>query len=485
MVRKNGAWQPEDSPVDAGSVRPALDDARFVDLDTEDDAPFHRAQKRVPVRRGPLPKKTAQRLAYVLLALGVLTVIAVFGAFIYRYGERSWRFRIDSSDQIELAGNHNVTRSQVMEVMGGEIGRNIFFVSLDQRRAQLEQIPWVESAAVMRFVPNRLKIAIRERMPVAFARVGSHIGLIDPGGHIMEMPAHSQQKYSFPVIVGTSDAEPLSTRAVRMKTYQALVADLDSEGARNSQDLSEADLTDPEDAKVLVNDPAGEVLVHLGSARFLDRYKVFKAHAQEWRQQYGKLESVDLRYDRQIVVNPDLTAMPRAASVTPAAAKVALAAGVPAVAIAAAKIAKREQAKAEPPKPLPAKPPAKKASAPIILASKKASIPAKPAPAKATAPTKPAPKIARAPTQAAPEAIAPAKPAPKKPVVAAKAKHRASKRRAPKKSASLPRKPPKKATAAASVKPAAAQKKIDDGPARPHQGSTASGKPRPGTPKTD
>ena len=88
MVRKNGAWQPEDSPVDAGSVRPALDDARFVDLDTEDDAPFHRSQKRVPVRRGPLPRKTALGLAYVLLALGVLTIIAIFCAFIYRYGER-------------------------------------------------------------------------------------------------------------------------------------------------------------------------------------------------------------------------------------------------------------------------------------------------------------------------------------------------------------------------------------------------------------
>jgi hypothetical protein len=29
------------------------------------------------------------------------------------------------------------------------------------------------------------------------------------------------------------------------------------------------------------------------------------AHLQEWRQQFQKLESVDLRYDRQIIVNPD------------------------------------------------------------------------------------------------------------------------------------------------------------------------------------
>ena len=58
--------------------------------------------------------------------------------------------------------------------------------------------------------------------------------------------------------------------------------------------------------KVLANDPAGEVLVHLGSSNYLERYKIYVTHVQDWRQQFDKLESVDLRYDRQIIVNPDL-----------------------------------------------------------------------------------------------------------------------------------------------------------------------------------
>ena len=48
------------------------------------------------------------------------------------------------------------------------------------------------------------------------------------------------------------------------------------------------------------------MLVHLGSSDYLDRYKIYVTHVQQWRQQFVKLESVDLRYDRQIVVNPDL-----------------------------------------------------------------------------------------------------------------------------------------------------------------------------------
>ena len=81
--------------------------------------------------------------------------------------------------------------------MGEDIGRNIFFVPLAQRKLQLEQIPWVESASVMRFVPNRLRIEIHERTPVAFARIGSHISLIDAGGTLMELAPGSKRKYSF------------------------------------------------------------------------------------------------------------------------------------------------------------------------------------------------------------------------------------------------------------------------------------------------
>jgi cell division protein FtsQ len=178
----------------------------------------------------------------------------------------------------------------------------------------------------MRFVPNRLKVEIHERTPVAFARVGPRMFLIDAGGTLMELsPKH---KYSFPVILGMNPGEPLSTRAPRMKTYSEMVRELDSGGARYSQDLSEADLSDLEDVKVRVNDPAGDVLVHLGSSDYLRRYKIYVTHAQAWRQQFQKLESVDLRYDNQIIVNPDMERTAKTAALSPAVAHAAAAAGV-------------------------------------------------------------------------------------------------------------------------------------------------------------
>jgi len=283
-------------------------DSRFDDMDVEDDqeSAFLRGQKRVPVRRSPLPKKTANRLKKFLIVGGVAAGVVVAGAMFYRYGTTSWRFRIDSGEQIEIAGLRNVTRGQAMEVMGGDIGRNIFFVPLTDRKKHLEQIPWIESATVMRLLPNTLRVDIRERTPVAFVRIGSKVWLMDANGVLLEMPPKSAGvKYSFPVIVGAGDSEPLSVRAARMKIFNSLMQSFDSEGAQRSHDVSEVDLSDPEDVKVTVDDPQGAVLIHLGSSDFLDRYKLYLAHAPEWRQQFTRLESVDLRFEGQVIVNPD------------------------------------------------------------------------------------------------------------------------------------------------------------------------------------
>jgi cell division protein FtsQ len=113
-----------------------------------------------------------------------------------------------------------------------------------------------------------------------------------------------------------------------MRIYNRLVSELDSSGGHYSHDLSEVDLSDPEDVKILTNDADGEVLIHLGSSNYLDRFKVYVAHLREWRQQFPKLESVDLRYDRQIIVNPDLAGAAKQLPITAAAAKAAISAGV-------------------------------------------------------------------------------------------------------------------------------------------------------------
>src|SRR5208337_2925782 len=118
----------------------------------------------------------------------------------------------------------------------------------------------------------------------------------------MPAAAMAKQHYSFPVLTGIDPGDPLRSRAARMAVYERLLAELDANNQRLSEQISEIDLTDPEDARVLMPEQGTDILAHLGEDRFLERYQRYEAHIAEWRQQYPHLASVDLRYDDQVVL---------------------------------------------------------------------------------------------------------------------------------------------------------------------------------------
>src|ERR1700752_3064382 len=104
--------QEELYPSSAETVREELDDARLVDLDVDEESPFLRGQKRVSARRSALPRKTASWLMRAAAAAAVLCAAGIAAGGVYRYGERSWRFLVESSDDIEITGMQNVTKAQ-------------------------------------------------------------------------------------------------------------------------------------------------------------------------------------------------------------------------------------------------------------------------------------------------------------------------------------------------------------------------------------
>jgi cell division protein FtsQ len=154
--------------------------------------------------------------------------------------------------------------------------------------------------------------------------------MVDANGVLLDIPpdAAGDPQYSFPVVTGIDARDPLSIRAARMKIYSAFTSDLDSAGGHISQGLSEVDLSNPEDVKA-IPEGAAAVLVHFGESDFLARYQKFEQHLPEWRAQYPKLASVDMRYERQVVLEmqPGASTAAAGASSTPVAAKPAGASG--------------------------------------------------------------------------------------------------------------------------------------------------------------
>jgi cell division protein FtsQ len=213
-------------------------------------------------------------------------------------------FRIETASSIQVLGNSQVTRPELLSVFGGDIGRNIFHVPLSLRRAELEQLPWVEHATVMRLLPNQLRVAVSERVPVAFVRAGNQIGLVDRQGVLLDMPPAmmAAKRYSFPVVTGVTAQESPDERASRMRLYAEFMSASSSTGNPAVSQLSEVDLSDPEDVRVLLPSAGSDLLVHFGSEDFAARWQRLEQKLPGWRQQYPRLAGVDLRYQRQTVL---------------------------------------------------------------------------------------------------------------------------------------------------------------------------------------
>lgn len=274
--------------------------------DDDDDFGNARRQRFDEPARGPW-WRPATKWGRIFLGCGILTIsgIAVTAGYVFKtYLDRDSRFRIDGTGNIQTAGLSEVTRADLLPVFGEDVGRNIFFVPLDQRRKQLEKIPWIQKATVMRVLPDQLRISVVERTPVAFVRHGQQIGLVDANGVLLSMSPSSMTRhhYSFPVVTGIDAGDPLSSRKARMAVYGRLISNLDSTGQHLSEQISEIDLTDPEDARILMPEQGADILAHFGDDQFLARYQRYKAHIAEWRQQYPRLASVDLRYEQQVVL---------------------------------------------------------------------------------------------------------------------------------------------------------------------------------------
>ena len=202
-----------------------------------------------------------------------------------------------------------MTPDSVAEKFSADMGRSVVRVPLTERREALESLPWVEQAHVQRVMPNRIRVEITERTPVAFLRSGSDLSLVDANGVILERPADGE--FRFPVVDGFGESTAREARAQRMNLYVQFMKGIEAVQPGADDHVSEADLSDPSDLRVTLtglgaaSGGARPVLVHFGDSDFGNRYHLLVENIDQWRASAGSVDSVDLRFARQVVVNPE------------------------------------------------------------------------------------------------------------------------------------------------------------------------------------
>lgn len=268
---------------------------------------YLRRQKPVEIRRRRFGRRGGPAVRWIWVSAAT-----VCGALALYQGARfflvSPRVELAAYDQIEVSGNHYVTRAAVTERFAPDLGQSILRVPLDDRRAALETIPWVAQAGVQRVLPNRIRVELIERTPVAFLRTAGALALVDAQGIILDRPL--QAEFRFPVVAGLTEAMPPPQRLQRMRMFMGFLRDLDLARPGASDRVSEVDLADLQDIRATLAglpglDQPAPVVVRFGDKDFVNKYRLLVDNIAQWRARSGGLESVDLRFARQVVVNPE------------------------------------------------------------------------------------------------------------------------------------------------------------------------------------
>jgi len=274
----------------------------------EDEPRYLRRQKPVEIRRKKFSGRSwpFYRRVLFISVVGVAGVSAAWtaGRFLL-YGQRMLLIK---PEQIEVNGNHIVNREAVLQQFVHDRGRSVLRVPLDARRSALEEISWVESATVQRILPNRLRVDLTERTPIAFVRNGTELALIDAHGAILDRPRG--EDLQFPIVTGLSENMPREERGKRMQAYQEFMKDIDLVRSGSSDRVSEVDLANPKDLRAVMTgiasaiDPQA-VTIHFGTGDFTGKYRMVVENFAQWQASNGRVHSIDLQYAKQVVLNPD------------------------------------------------------------------------------------------------------------------------------------------------------------------------------------
>jgi cell division protein FtsQ len=286
--------------ADAEAYRPEL---------LGDEEPrYLRRQKPVEIRRKKFGGRSWPFYRRVLFC-GVVGIAGISAAWtVGRFLLYGRPMLLIKPEQIEVNGNHIVSREAVLQQFVRDRGRSVLRVPLDSRRSALEEIAWVESAIVQRILPNRIRVDLTERTPIAFLRNGTELALIDAHGVILDRPRG--EDLQFPIVTGLSENMPREERGRRMQTYQEFLKDIDLVRSGSSDRVSEVDLANPRDLRAVMTGIANAtdsqaVTIHFGASDFTGKYRMVVENFAQWQASNGRVHSIDLQYAKQVVLNPD------------------------------------------------------------------------------------------------------------------------------------------------------------------------------------
>lgn len=129
-------------------------------------------------------------------------------------------FRIVS---VALAGQHHISREEVLAVAGVTGSTSLLFLDVEQTRERLKTNPWIADATVLKLYPGELQIGIKEREAFALWQKDGQVSVIADDGTVLE-PYVSPRLIELPLVVGRGAETRAKEFLALLDRYPALRA---------------------------------------------------------------------------------------------------------------------------------------------------------------------------------------------------------------------------------------------------------------------
>jgi cell division protein FtsQ len=162
------------------------------------------------------PKKLSGVLRWLKRGLKMGVLLAVVGTGVMAWRSGRLQIALERADQtviavsakcgfrvedVDVIGRSQTEPKALLVAAGLGRGDPILAFSPTEARRRIENLPWVESAAVERRLPDTITITIVERKPIALWQHNEKISLIDASGVVLGNVA-IESAPNLPLIVG-------------------------------------------------------------------------------------------------------------------------------------------------------------------------------------------------------------------------------------------------------------------------------------------
>lgn len=174
------------------------------------------------------------------------------------------------------------------------VGTNLPRLPLGYIDRALHVHPWVESVDVHKVLPGKLTVRLAEKHAVALLRRGDELFYLDAHGEVITRFDPSSDEAD--LLLVQAGGEVASRRALE------IAGEIEQASPSWAEGLSEIEILGPDDFRVWSAALPFPLLVRSGTLAAKTSY--LEALLPQVARRYGRVEAVDLRFARRIIVQP-------------------------------------------------------------------------------------------------------------------------------------------------------------------------------------